>query len=504
MRALAAVLVLLAAPTLAAITPATAAPPAWWERTLLDADGDRVDDALEPLLDGGDPITVLVAYARMPTTEERIALEARGALVTYAPNHFPLLVVRVAPSDARALAGSPGVVLVEKNDELRPLLKESVPLVGAPQAWKQYATTGRGIVVAVLDDGAFEQHPDLQPKLVGHFDAGAAQTPLARPAPVDVLAPAGEEGHATHVAGTVVGGGGQSGGVYKGVAPDARFVNVKVFAGPNQTNSDIVLRGLDWTLDNKDALKIRAATMSLGGRPSDGTDALSRAVDIAVDKGLIVVAASGNAGPGAKTVTSPGAAEKAITVGAVDNQKKLASFSSRGPTLDGRTKPDLVAPGVAIVSTVPPASTGALNNFVSGGRSVYYGPLSGTSMATPHVAGAVALMLQANPDLSPRDVKRILLVTTQDIGTPGADNETGYGFMNAVAAVQVAKDPSLLEQPQFRSRLATIPEPEPESVLDRLAFEAQAMVRSPSALVYVLGVIAFGALVFIVVVLVRR
>ena len=493
---------LLVAP-LAGLPPAGAAD-AWWTRTLLDADRDRMDDALEARLAGAEPVTVLVAYAAMPTPAQRAALEARGAAVAFAPHHFPLLVARAPAERVPGLLEAPGVVFLEAEDTLVPLLKESTPLVGAPQAWQQYGTTGKNVVVAVLDDGAFEQHPDLQPKLVGRFDAPAAASPLPR-SPVEPLAPAGEEGHGTHVAGTIVGEGGESDGVYRGVAPDAKFVNVKVFSGPNQTTSELVLRGLDWTLDNMKPLRVRVASLSLGGRPSDGTDALSRAVDVAVDKGLIVVTAVGNAGPNAKTVTSPGAAEKSITVGAVDKQKRVASFSSRGPTLDGRVKPDLVAPGVGIVSTVPPVSTGAFNGFLGGGRNAFYGPLSGSSMATPHVAGAVALMLEADPGLTPFRVKQLLLVTAQDLGAPGVDNDTGYGFLNAVAAVQVTMDPAILEEPRFRDRLAAIPEPEPESVLDRLAFEAQSLARSPLALAgVVVGVLALAGGVAAAVVLARR
>ena len=493
------VVALLLAPLAGAAMPEE--PDGWWTRTMLDEDRDGLDDALEPLLVGPLPLTVIVDYADMPTPAQRAALEARGAVVTFAPRHFPLLVVRAPAARVSALADAPGVVLVEANDVLRPLLKESAPLVGAPQAWQTYQTTGKDVVVAVLDDGAFEQHPDLQPKLVAHYDANAAASPVPRGS-VDPMAPAGEEGHGTHVAGTIVGRGGQSGGTYRGIAPDAKFVNVKVFSGPNQTTSELVLRGLDWTLDHKDDLKVRIASLSLGGRRSDGTDALSRAVNVAVDEGLIVVAAVGNVGPSPKTVTSPGAAEKAITVGAVDKQKRLAPFSSRGPTPDGRIKPDLVAPGVNIVSTVPPVSTGAFNGVLSGGRNAYYGTLTGTSMAAPHVTGAVALMLEADPTLTPFRAKQILLVTAQDLGPPGADNETGYGFLNAVAAVQVTKDPKLLAQPQFRARLATIPEPAPESVLDRLAYEAGAIANSPVAVAVVtsFGVATAGLVALVVVV----
>lgn len=475
---------------------------------MMDADHDGVDDALAPLLHGNDPLTVIVDHASMPTVEQRAAIEREGFVVTFAPHNFPLLVARGPAQLVPRLSGLPGVVFLEKNDAISTLLKDSVPLIGAPQAWKQYGATGKDIVVAVLDDGAFEQHPDLAPKLAGDYDAGSPSPSPPINSPVSVVAPAGGEGHGTHVAGIIVGRGGESGGVYAGVAPDATFVNVKVFSGPDQTTSDIVLKGLDWTVSNMGALHIRIASMSLGGRASDGTDALSRAVDIAVDKGLVVVAAAGNAGPDPKTVSSPGAAAKAITVGAVDKQKRVPPFSSRGPTLDGRTKPDIAAPGVDITSTIPPfqqspTSLGGLTQDAK--TTLYYGSLTGTSMATPHVAGVAALMLDANRALSPIEVKQILLVTAQDIGAPGLDNETGFGFVNAIAAVQVAKDPTILQQPGFRERLAAVPAPPPESTLARLSYEAGVLIREGKA-PYIIGAVLAGTavLVTLAAVLARR
>lgn len=480
MRALAAfvVLALLAPVALAAGSAGRIDEEAWWVGTSLDADGDGLDDALVPLLSGDEPLTVILGYALMPTPSERAAAEARTLGVTTAPENFPLLFVRALPRDVPGLRALPGVVFVEANDVLTLQLKESVPLIGAPAAWRDYGVTGRGVVVAVLDDGAYEQHPDLSGKVVASYNAGVGTGPFASTAASSVVVPAAETGHGTHVAGTAIGAGDESGGVYKGAAPGARFVNVQVFSHANQTTSELVLRGLDWVVTNRERLDIRVASMSLGGRPSDGRDALSRGVSIAVDKGLVVIAAAGNAGPDGKTVPSPGAAEKAITVGAVDKRKQLAAFSSRGPTLDGRTKPDLVAPGVAITSTVPPVSSTTAGGFLGGSREVYYGALTGTSMAAPHVAGVAAMMLEANPDLAPAEVKRILLATAQDLGAKGPDNGTGFGFVNAIAAVQVASDPTLLESARFQDVLARIPEPERESALDRLAFEVQALRRS--------------------------
>jgi serine protease AprX len=311
------------------------------------------------------------------------------------------------------------------------------------------------------------------------------------------VAPAGTEGHGTHVAGIAVGSGGQSGGLYKGVAPDAKFVNVKVFSTANSTTSDIVLKGLDWVLSNAKAHNIRVASMSLGGTPSDGTDAICRAVDHAVDEGMIVIAAAGNAGPGKGSITAPGAAAKAITVGAVDKEKRVAGYSSRGPTVrTARAKPDISAPGSDITSTVPPSTTTVSGVFGGKSSAGFYGTLSGTSMATPHVSGVVALMLQANPALTPTDVKKMLLVTAQDLGAKGPDNDTGYGFVNAIAAVQVAKDPKLLDSPRFASLLATVPDPAPEGVFDKLSYDITAMIRDGQGPVLAaVGVGTLGAVI---------
>jgi subtilisin family serine protease len=165
-----------------------------------------------------------------------------------------------------------------------------------------------------------------------------------------------------------------------------------------------------------------------------------------------------------------------------------------------------MAPGSDIRSTIPPgggSATGILGGPSAG--KVLYGSLTGTSMATPHVAGVVALMLQANPGLAPQDVKKILLVTAQDLGGRGPDNETGYGFVNAIAAVQVAKDPTLLDQPQFASILASIPDPPKESVFESFSQDIQAMVRDgglPTLLSLAAGVA--GVIILGIVVAKRR
>lgn len=472
---------------------------AWWELSLQDVDRDGIDDAL-PLV-GSDPLRVLVAFPDVPTEEDRQALRDAGFPVLDWYAHFDVVVVQAFPSQLPLLLEVPGVVFVEHDDVIYPLLKESVPLLGVPQVWRDFGVTGAGITVAVLDDGSFEQHPDFSGKIAGSFDAGSSGTtgPLGVAQQVPVI-PAGTDGHGTHVAGTIVGRGTQSNGQYKGVAPGALFANVKVFSGPNSTSSTIVLEGLDWTLSNAEELGIRIASMSLGGSPSDGTDALSRSVNKAVEKGMIVVAAAGNAGPGAQTIGSPGAADQAITVGSVDKRKQLASYSSRGPTKDGRLKPEVVAPGSAITSTLPPARSTLATGLLGGSQTtqaVWYGPLSGTSMAAPHVSGVIALMLEVNPSLTPLEVKQILVATAQDLGQPGRDNETGYGFVNAIAATQVAENPALLGSPQFAAIIGTLPPPQETPWYEDLRLQADEIVRSGKLPFYVGFVVAALALIII-------
>ncbi|HEX2021202.1 MAG TPA: hypothetical protein VHH36_00695, partial [Candidatus Thermoplasmatota archaeon] len=137
----------------------------WWTRTTLDADRDGLDDALAPLLHGDAPLTVLLDYAEAPAPDEVDAARAR-AEVLEAFVHFPVLVVRAPAREVPALRDLPGVVMVEAVDAIRPTLAESVPLIGADQVWRKHAATGKGVVVAVLDDGAYEQHPDFSGKVV--------------------------------------------------------------------------------------------------------------------------------------------------------------------------------------------------------------------------------------------------------------------------------------------------------------------------------------------------
>ena len=275
------------------------------------------------------------------------------------------------------------------------------------------------VVVAVIDTGIDAGHVDLDGgKVIGWKDFVNNRT-----------APYDDNGHGTHVAG-IIAGEGQADSRYKGVAPGAALVGVKVLNASGSGSMSTVTAAIDWCIQNKDVYGIRVLNLSLGtSGSSDGTDATSQAVNRAHDAGLVVAVAAGNSGPARYTVGSPGAAEKALTVGAMGDPGELgyflADFSSRGYTADGRIKPDIAAPGYNI--TAPKANT-------SSGYVTY----SGTSMATPFVAGTVALMLDANPSLTPDQVKSHLFTTALDWGPAGKDIDYGYGNLNGYEAVKKA------------------------------------------------------------------
>jgi len=333
----------------------------------------------------------------------------------------------------RALEAHPGVSRIEYDETAYALCANATYWAGVQAAWNDFGVNGSSggdpgssgagdVVVAVLDTGIDNGHADLAgEKIVGWHDAVNG-----RPLPYD------DNGHGTHVAG-IVAGTGAGDPSCKGVAWGAALVGIKVLGAGGSGPTSQVISGVEWMMDNKDRYNIRVANLSLGSsRPSSGRDALSRAVNAAADAGIAVCVAAGNSGPRPRTVGSPGAAEKAITVGAVydpsDNGWVLAPFSSRGPTADGRTKPDVCAPGVNIRAPL----AGSRDRYVA---------MSGTSMAAPFAAGVVALMLSANPEMTLADVKAVLYSAScvKDFGPPGKDPDFGHGILRCYDAVSMAR-----------------------------------------------------------------
>ena len=230
--------------------------------------------------------------------------------------------------------------------------------------------------------------------------------------------------HGTHVAGIIAGNGYSSRGKYVGVAPKSNILTIKALDENGGGSSSKIIEAISYIIDTKDKYNTKIINLSIG-TPANNTcdkDPLCRAVEKAVEAGLIVVVAAGNSGPERGTILSPGTSRNAITVGAVDDKRTIdpsddtiAPFSSRGPTLEGLTKPDLLAPGVSI-------------NSLSNTKLDGYSALSGTSMATPLVSGAVALLLNKYNDLKPYEVKKRLLKSCIDI--KDSKEMQGIGMLN--------------------------------------------------------------------------
>ena len=304
-------------------------------------------------------------------------------------------------------------------------LDESDAQISAPEVWN-VGYDGSGITVAVVDTGIDASHPDLQGKVIGWKDFVNNRT-----------TPYDDQGHGTHVSGIIAGTGAASDGKYKGVAPGAKLVGVKVLGSDGSGSVSTIIAGIDWVIQNKDKYNIKVINLSLGGsQSSDGTDALSQEVDKAWENGIAVCVAAGNSGPDTYTVGSPAAAPDVITVGAVDKNDVITYFSSRGPTADGRLKPEVVAPGNWIISDR--ASGTQLTDETVG---QYYVAASGTSMATPHVSGAVALLRQAHPDWTPDKIKYALEITADVVNASAiAGIAYGAGRINVYEALNYDQD----------------------------------------------------------------
>jgi serine protease AprX len=212
------------------------------------------------------------------------------------------------------------------------------------------------------------------------------------------------------------------------VAPEAQLYVAKVLDASGSGSMSGVMAGVEWMVDQG----VQVINLSLGGSgSSDGQDALSMTCNAAVARGIVVCAAAGNAGPGSRTIGSPGAAAEAITVGASTRTNGVASFSSRGPTADNRTKPDICFPGTDIVAAR------ASGTNMGSPVNERYTSASGTSMATPHAAGLAALLLQANGAASPAQIKQALMGTALDMGADA--NAQGAGRAQAEHALAVIK-----------------------------------------------------------------
>gem|GEM_PF-420735 len=369
--------------------------------TLLARSGydDATTDELPLLIEAPDHAPASAMPAAPEGTDEVRALDSVNTVSVAADKSD----IRAAWTDIRgpraAAIDAAGATLaggrtVWLNGRVEATLDDSVAQIGAPEAWAR-GYDGTGTTVAVLDTGYDPDHPDLSGRVA---DAQNFTDPAQPDDAVD------GNGHGTHVAATVAGTGAASEGDRRGVAPGADLLVGKVLDDNGEGYEDQIIAGMEWAVDQG----ADVVNMSLGTPwSSDGTDPMSQAVnDLTRESGTLFVVAAGNSGPGEQTIGAPGAADLALTVGAVTKDDEPAWFSSRGPRVgDGAIKPEITAPGADIVAAR--AAGTSLGNLVD----EYYTSISGTSMATPHVAGAAAILAQQHPRWGAAALKARLVST---------------------------------------------------------------------------------------------
>ncbi|MDP6888511.1 MAG: S8 family serine peptidase, partial [Candidatus Thalassarchaeaceae archaeon] len=457
------------------LVAAAATPPApqiqedvpWWEDTLMDKDKDGIDDDIWVAIgdtqyewvDENGHIDVIVDFDHLPTDADVSLLENEVDFMHLHTFHLiDSIAGSVAVENIVNLANLPGVVMVELDGILQILNSDVKDTHGVWDVYEETGYDGAGSVVAIIDTGIDGLHVGLDdldddnstndPKIIAFYDVvnNAGLTNGSEVFPYD------DQGHGSHCAGTTAGTGAPT-YEHTGMAPQAQLVGVKVLDEGGSGSFAGVMMGMEWTVEKRHEFNIRAASMSLGGPgPIEMTSAeeesVARMANEMVRAGIALFIAAGNsAGP--STIGTPGSAEDVITVGALDkgDDPGIAVYSSNGPVLgdDGvtviRIKPNIAFVGSDVMSVASNTGNG-------------YTGMSGTSMATPGAAGVAALMYQANPELSPFDIRNIMQETAEyrqchhkganepcgeDLTlTPRQNNVYGHGEVRAHPAVMEA------------------------------------------------------------------
>lgn len=371
-----------------------------------------------------------IVYSNLPYETLKKRIETIGGTIKY---ELPIIngwAVNIPCNKLSSVASNRGIKFIAEDSTVKMQLNIATQEIKSKEVNEQ-GYTGKGVTIAFLDTGIYPHADFTKPKnriIAFHDIVNGKKNPYD------------DNGHGTHVAGDAAGSGYMSSGKYKGVAPEANIVSVKVLDSRGSGSTSDILTGMQWILDNKDKYKIRIVSLSIGETPSlpPFLDPLVKGVDKLWRKGIVVVVAAGNSGPALNSITSPGNSMNVITVGAVDDKRtvdvsddEIANFSGRGSAF--LLKPDIVAPGVKIVSTASgnvPLSTD--DNIL---LNKPYRTASGTSMATPIIAGAAALLIEKNPSLTNNQIKNILKSTSTNIDHYRYYSQ-GYGMINVEMALK--------------------------------------------------------------------
>ena len=476
-----------------------ASPGPWWTWTSMDSDRNGIHDSLQT---ASGPVNVGLSYDGRVTDSNRLELARMGHEIHLElPSVNAVLIGDVDASDVHALSQLEGVVMVERYGSLvfygdiqTPAVKASNSTEYPVGAW-DLGVSGHGVNIALTDTGVDNEHPGLSGKFVAGYDAVC----YMHTDPQCLLAGGREEDgsfdpddgnqHGTACMGMASATGIEADGSqsnYYGSAPNASLVDVRigtdVGAGPfenyllEQEFYESAMNGLQWIIDHRDdawpgvdeanygidIISLSWGITSHEDGESDGSDMHSRILDDAMLAGVTVSNAAGNSGPDNDGLSGMSASSLSITVAATDDlntvnrdDDTIASYSSRGPRRDNgdgnpvnELIPELSAPGTNIIQAEGCVSSGGCNNFLGGDASdnTYTGRGSGTSYATPAVTGVVALVIEANGQLSPLQIKEVLKQTSERMGEPSApevdpywNREFGYGMVDAHAAVALAQ-----------------------------------------------------------------
>ncbi|HYP28031.1 MAG TPA: S8 family serine peptidase [Blastocatellia bacterium] len=421
-------------------------------------------------------INVFVTFHRMPTEEDLNVLRAAGILGGTRFRNLPMVIVNATRRQISAISTYPMIRSIYSNKNFEFLTRETRALTYQTKVITDSVLTqrnggspvsGRGVTVAVLDTGIDATHPDLSygTQVIGNvkvLDLQSLSPGFTYPATLEGLLNSDPVmGHGTMVAGIIAGTGEASGGYYGGMAPGTKLLGISA----GEASLFHVLSGMDYIMSNRESKNIRVLNCSFGiSGVFDAHDPVNIATKILHDSGISVVFSAGNRGDQPNSLNPYSVAPWVIGVGAATKDNELAFFSSRGAAGYGMYHPTLVAPGENVVSTRAlgvnvVAAAGLAGSLISPINDLTDIPLpyvsrytmsSGTSFAAPHVSGTIAMMLQANPELTPSQIKSILQETASPM-LSYARYEVGSGCLNSYAAVKKA----MLGTPfgQFRTSL---------------------------------------------------